>query len=73
MHKVLKVAFVENEPDMLGNCENVKTSVTFFGDDSFITMTFGGRDGSADKSISLDDLRKVFNELGKETMTLRKH
>ena len=64
MKKELKVIFTENEADMLGNDENVKTSIAFVGADTFITMTFGGRDGMDRDSITIDELRDVFERIG---------
>lgn len=64
MRKSLTAIFTEGQPDTLGNCENVSTSIEFRGEASFVTMTFDGRDGSSDKAISIDDLRSIFQRIG---------
>ena len=64
MKKELKVIFTENEADTLGNDENIGTSIAFIGADTFITMTFGGRDGMDRDSITVDELRDVFDRIG---------
>lgn len=64
MRKSITVIFTEGQPDTLGNCGNVATSIEFRGETDLITMTFGGRDGSSDKAITLDDLRYIFEHIG---------
>lgn len=66
MRKTLTVMFVEDEPDMLGNDEHVETSIHFVGDESFVTMIFGGRDGSANVAIEIDELRQIFANIGRD-------
>lgn len=66
MRRKLTVYMIEGEPDALGNNENVKTSVMFVGDESFMTLTFGGRDGSSNEGITIDELRSIFDKVGKE-------
>jgi len=66
MRKKLTVWFTEGEPDMLGNYGNVKTSVALVGEEECVIMTFGGRDGSSDTAITLDQLRRIFDEIGIE-------
>lgn len=66
MRKMLTVYLTEDEPDMLGNYGNVETTLSFVGEEEAVFMTFGGRDGSSDLSILLDDIREVFAEIGTE-------
>lgn len=66
MRKKLTVYFTENDPDMLGNYGNVETSVSFMGKEECVFMAFGGRDGSSDTAITLDQLRRIFDEIGIE-------
>ena len=66
MQKKLTVTFTENQNDILGNGENVHTSIMFDNGTSFITMTFGGRDGMGRNSITIDELRGIFERLGVE-------
>lgn len=66
MRKRLTVYFTEGEPDILGNYGNIKTSVALVGEEECVIMTFGGRDGSSDTAITLDQLRRIFDEIGIE-------
>ena len=60
----LEVIFTEGTMDILGNKDNIETSVQFVGENEFITMTFGGRDGSSSDSITLEQLRSIFSRIG---------
>ncbi|MBR3318749.1 MAG: hypothetical protein IKG21_13105 [Atopobiaceae bacterium] len=64
MARELRVVFTEGTPDMLGNDANIETSIAFIGAESFVTMTFGGRDGMQRDSITLDELREIFSRIG---------
>lgn len=64
MKKSLEVIFTEGEPNMTGG--DFATSVELVGESDFVTLTFGGRDGSSDKAISIDDLRSIFERIGRD-------
>lgn len=64
MRKQLTVTFTQNATDMLGNAGNVETSIEFIGAESFVTMTFGGRDGMQRDSVTLAELRDIFARIG---------
>lgn len=64
MRKTLSVTFTEGTSDVLGNCDNVETSIEFVGSGNVVTMTFGGREGSSLKYITLEDLRSIFRRIG---------
>lgn len=64
MRKMLTVYLTEDDPDMLGNDGNVDVSLAFVGEEEAITLTFGGRDGSSDMYVTLDELRHVFAAVG---------
>lgn len=65
MQRKLTVTFTEGQNDMLGN-DKVHTSLMFDNGSSFITMTFGGRDGMDRDSVTIDELRRIFERLGVE-------
>lgn len=64
MKKTLEVIFTEGEPNMTGG--DFATSVELVGESDFVTLTFGGRDGSSDKAISIDDFRSIFERIGRD-------
>lgn len=61
--KELKLRLYEGEPDTLGNDENREITLEFVGAESFITMIFGGRDGSAKDCITLEEIKSIFERL----------
>ena len=63
MSKQITISMHDGAVDPLGNDKNRECSVVFENGDSFITMTFGGRDGSSNDFITLDELRAVLERL----------
>lgn len=61
MEKQITIKIYDGEADPLGNDCNRECSVVFSNGESFITMIFGGRDGSSDDAITLDQLREVIS------------
>ena len=64
MRKTLTVTFTDGMSDVLGNCDNVETSIEFVGNGNVVTMTFGGREGSSLDYITIEDLRSIFRRIG---------
>ncbi len=63
MKKTLEMTICAGEEDVLGNDENVLVSVTFSNGDSMINMTFGGRDGSSNDCITIEELLSIAAKL----------
>ena len=66
MEKEIRLIITEGEADMLGNDGNAQTSIAFVGGNSFVTMLFGGRDGSARDSITIDEIRDIAQRIGED-------
>ncbi len=61
MAKQLTVTVFEGTADCLGRDES---AIIFENGDLYVSMLFGGRDGMQRDSITLDELRQVFNQIG---------
>lgn len=61
MAKQLTVTIFEGTEDCLGKGE---TAIMFENRSIFVSMLFGGRDGMQRDSITLDELRQIFDQMG---------